>query len=152
MKKICNLIWIRIPWFHIAPSPPTKKKCSDTERISGWHPSRNIPKQSLYTFIEIWIFLIPWMDFWGEGRLLILRHLFTPCFWKHILEAIMVPKGVPVTPSFWTGGLENTISNPWTPTRSDKWSQETQGICWKAMMFFVKHTFVYRFLLALLWK
>lgn len=33
--------------------------------------------------------------------------IYRPMFWKHILEAIMVPKGVPVTPSFWTGGLDH---------------------------------------------
>lgn len=67
----------------------------------------------------------------------------TPMFLEPHFGSHHGTPGVPVTPSFWTGGLDHFFLRgrpfTWTPTRSDKWSQETQGICWKAMMFFVKH-------------
>ena len=109
MKNICNLICIRIPWFHIAPSPPSKKN-----KLLGH--LKNIRMAPLTKHPETIPLQIDWdLDFFdsldgflGGGKAPHSKtSIYRPMFWKHILEAIMVPKGVPVTPSFWTGGLDH---------------------------------------------
>ena len=70
MKKICNLICIRIPWFHIAPSPPSKKKNKLLRHLKNIrmapltkHPE-TIPLQIYWDFV----FFDSLDGFFGAGK------------------------------------------------------------------------------------
>ena len=88
MKKICNLICIRIPWFHIAPSPPSKKKKQIAQTLKEYQDgtphetSRNNPFTNLLRFCFFWF--LGWI-FWGrEGSFwdIYLPHVFGSTFWN----------------------------------------------------------------------
>lgn len=94
MKKICNLICIRIPWFHIAPSPPSKKKKQIARTLKEYQDgtphetSRNNPFTNLLRFG----FFDSLDGFLGGGKAHSETSIYPHVFANHILEAIMVPQ------------------------------------------------------------